>query len=67
VTSGGELFGGRGGRQVLLGVISTVDLGLSYNSLAPPSAVRELLRDRGRYSHPIPAEVRAAPAPIARG
>ena len=55
--SGGGLFVERGGRLVLLGVISTVGFDLSYNGLTPLAAVHELLEHPLEYTH-APAEER---------
>jgi hypothetical protein len=65
--SGGGLFAVQAGRLVLLGIISTVDVDLSYNGLAPLSAVHELLHHPRQYMHASAAERPSAPPPpIAR-
>jgi hypothetical protein len=52
-----------GGRLVLLGVISTVDLDLSYNGLTPLAAVHELLTHPRDYTHTLAEERLLAPQP----
>jgi hypothetical protein len=65
--SGGGLFLEHGGRLVLLGIISTVDVDLTRNGLAPLAAVHELLNHPGEYTHAIADErPTASPAPITR-
>jgi hypothetical protein len=61
--SGGGLFVEHGGRLVLLGVISTVDLDLSYNGLTPLAAVHELLTHPRDYTHTLTEERLPAPQP----
>lgn len=65
--SGGGLFAEFGGELVLLGVISTVGVDMSYNGLAPMTAIHELLNHPGDYTHAVPAErPSAAGTPIPR-
>ena len=64
--SGGGLFAERGGRLVLLGVISTVGFDLSYNGLTPLAAVHELLEHPVEYAHAPGEERTSAPQPITR-
>jgi Trypsin-like peptidase domain len=65
--SGGGLFAEQGRRIVLLGIISTVGLDLSFNGLTPLAAVHELLDNPRVYTH-APAEERLGTpqAPITR-
>jgi hypothetical protein len=65
--SGGGLFIEHGGRLVLLGIISTVDVDLSFNGLAPLAAVHELLSHPRQYTHAsVAARPSATPPPIIR-
>jgi hypothetical protein len=61
--SGGGLFADRGGKLVLLGITSNVDVGLAINGLAPLATVHELLSHPGEYTHAIPAAGPSAPPP----
>jgi hypothetical protein len=51
--SGGGLFADRDGTLILLGIISTVGLDLSFNGLTPLAAVHELLDHPGDYMHAL--------------
>jgi hypothetical protein len=65
--SGGGLYAEQGRRIVLLGIISTVGLDLSFNGLTPLAAVQELLDNPGIYVHAPAAERLVTPqAPITR-
>jgi Trypsin-like peptidase domain len=61
--SGGGLFMEHGGRIVLLGIISTVDVDLSFNGLAPLAAVHDLLNHPRQYTHASAVDRASAPPP----
>ena len=64
--SGGGLFSERDGRLALHGVISTVDFDLSFNGLAPLSAVQDLLEQPSKYMHTLPEQHTLAAQPPTR-
>ena len=61
--SGGGLFVEQGGRLVLLAIISTVSIDLSFNGLTPLAAVHELLNHPHEYTQALAEERHFAPRP----
>jgi hypothetical protein len=61
--SGGGLFVERDGGLVMLGIIATVGVDLSFNGLTPLAAVHELLNHPRQYTHASAVDRPSAPPP----
>ena len=52
--SGGGLFVERNGKQILVGITSTVAADLTYNGLVPLAVLHDLLNNSAAYTHTLP-------------